>query len=146
MGRGREGHATGTAPTKYMGSEHNRDREKGTLEIVQPRCIQNTIERFGITKPSPIAASRSLDLRHVNDVENVMDAKFRELMGSLMELSNQTRPDVSDAVRAIMRFSHYSKEIHANAARNLKYFNSLTFLSAAFRRERKWRVWSWSSS
>lgn len=113
---------------------------------MQTQFIQNTIERFGITKPSPIAASRSLDLRHVNDVENVMDAKIRELMGSLMELSNQTRPDVSDAVRAIVRFSDYPKEIYAEAASNVEYFNSLGYLSAAFRREGKWRMWSWSSS
>ena len=39
--------------TWYMGSEYERDREKGTLEISQTQFIRNVVERFGITKPAP---------------------------------------------------------------------------------------------
>ena len=53
--------------TWYLGSEYKRDREKVTLEISQTRFIRNIVERFGITKTSPIPASPSLDLRHVSE-------------------------------------------------------------------------------
>ena len=53
--------------TCYMGSEYKRDREKGTLEILQTQFIRNVVDRFGITKTSPIPASPSLDLRYVSD-------------------------------------------------------------------------------
>ena len=52
--------------TWYMGSECKRDREKGFLEISQTQFVRNVVERFGI-KNSPIAASPSLDLRHVSN-------------------------------------------------------------------------------
>ena len=52
--------------TWYMGSEYRRDREKGTLEISQTQFIRNVVDRFGITKTSPIPASPSLDLRYVS--------------------------------------------------------------------------------
>ena len=79
--------------TWYMGSEHKRDREKGTLEISQTHLIGNVVESFGIPKTSPITASPSLDLRYVSDEEPVVDANFREIVGSLMWITNQTRPD-----------------------------------------------------
>ena len=64
-----------------MGSEYRRDREKGALEISQIQFIRNVVDRFGITKTSPIPASPSLDLRYVSDEEPVVDAKFREIVG-----------------------------------------------------------------
>ena len=66
------------------GSEYRRDREKGTLEISQTQFIRNVVDRFGITKTSPIPASPSLDLRYVSDEEPVVDASYREMVRSLM--------------------------------------------------------------
>ena len=80
-----------------MGSEHKRDREKGTLEISQTHFIGNVVESFGIPKTSPITASPSLDLRYVSDEEPVVDTNFREIVGSLMWIANQTKPDISNA-------------------------------------------------
>ena len=42
--------------TWYMGSECRRDREKGTLKISQTQLIRKVVDRFGITKTSPIPA------------------------------------------------------------------------------------------
>ena len=53
--------------TWYMGSENKRDREKGTPGISQIQFIGNAVERFGVTKTSPIPASPSFYLRHVSD-------------------------------------------------------------------------------
>ena len=102
-----------------MSSEYRRDREKGTLEISQTQFIRNVVDCFGITKTSPIPASPSLDLRYVSDEEPVVDANFREIVGSLMWIANQTRRDISNAVRANARFSHNPKEVHAKAARKI---------------------------
>ena len=124
--------------TWYMGSEYRRDREKGTLEISQTQFIRNVVDRFGITKTSPIPASPSLDLRYVSDEEPVVDANFREIVGSLMWIANQTRPDISNAVRAIARFSHNPKEVHVKAARKvLEYLSATAHLGLTFRKESK---------
>ena len=84
--------------TRYMGSEYKRDREKGTLEISQTQFIGIVVERFGITKTSPIPASPSLDLRHVSDEDPAVDARYREMVGSLIWIAIQTKPDVANAV------------------------------------------------
>ena len=60
--------------TWHMGSEDKRDREKGTLEVSQTQVIRNVDERFGITKPSPIPTSLSLDFRHGSDKDLTVDA------------------------------------------------------------------------
>ena len=122
--------------TWYVGSEYRRDREKGTLEMSQTQFIRNVVDRFGITKTSPIPASPSLDLRYVSDEEHVVDANFREIVGSLMWITNQLRPDISNAVRAIARFSRDSKEVLVKAARNVfEYLTAPAPLGLTFRKE-----------
>ena len=51
-------------------------------------------------------ATPSLDLKHVSDEEIVVDVPFREIVGSLMWIATQTWPDIGNAVRAVVRFSH----------------------------------------
>ena len=65
----------------YMCSEYRRNREKGTLEISQTQFIRNVVDRFGITKTSPIPALPSLDLTYVSDEEHVADANSLKLWG-----------------------------------------------------------------
>ena len=89
--------------TWFMGIEYKRDREKGTLEISQTRFIRNVVERFGITKTSSIPASPSLDLRHVSNEKPAADANYREMVGSLIWITNSTRQDIVNAVRAVAR-------------------------------------------
>ena len=122
-----------------MGSEYRRDREKGTLVISQTQFIRSVVDRFGITKTSPIPASPSLDLRYVSDEKLVVDAFFRDTVGSLMWIVNQTRPDISNAVRAIARFSHDPKVVHVKAAREvLEYLSATAHLGLTFRKGSKW--------
>ena len=68
----------------YMGSKYERDREKGTLEISQTQFIRSVLNRFDVSKSSPIPGTPSLDLRHVSDEVTVVDVPFREIVGSLM--------------------------------------------------------------
>ena len=41
----------------------------------------------------------------------MVDASSGEMVGSLMWIANQTRPDISNAVRAVARFSHDPQEV-----------------------------------
>ena len=41
---------------------------------------------------------------------------FRELVGCLMWLDNQTRPDIANAVRAVARYTNSPREIHCKTA------------------------------
>ena len=96
---------------QYLGSEYKRDREKVTLEISQIQVIRSVLNRFYVSKSSPVPAAPSLDPRPLSE-ETVEDVPFCEIVGSLMWIANQTRPDVVNAVPAIARFSHDPKANH----------------------------------
>ena len=126
----------------YMGSEYRTYREKRTLEISQTYFVRNVADHFGITKTSLIPASPSLDPRYVSDEEPAVDANFREIMGSLRWIAHQTRPVISNAVRAIAPFSHDPKEVRVKAARDiLGYLSATAHLGLTSRRQKvSWRM------
>ena len=109
---------------------------KVTLEISQTRFIRSVLNRFEVSKPNPILATPSIDLRHESEEETVLDVPFREIVGSLIWIANQTRPDIANAVRAIAPFSHNPEPIHCKAVQKiLEYLNSTSDLGLTFRRE-----------
>ena len=57
-----------------------------------------------------------MDLRHVSEEAPVVDAIYGDVVGSLMLIANQTRLDVANAIRAVVRFSHDPEEVHVKAA------------------------------
>ena len=114
------------------------------MEISQTQFIQSVLNRFGVSKSSPIPTTHSLDLRHVSEEETVVDVPFREIVGSLVRIANQTRPDIANEVRAIARnevraiarFSYDPKPIHYKAAQKiLEYLNDTSDLGLTFRRD-----------
>ena len=120
----------------YMVSVYKRDRKKGALEISRTQFIRSVLNRFDISKSSPIPATPSLDLRHVIDDKTVVDVSFREIVGSLTWIANQTRPDIDNAVRAIARFSHDPKSLRYEVApKILEYQNVTSDLGLTFRRD-----------
>ena len=117
----------------YMGSECKRDRGKGSLEISQTQFIQRVLNRFRVSKSSPIPATPSLDLTHVSEKETVVDVRFREIVGSLMWIANQTRLDIANAVTAVARVSHDPEPIHYKAEQKiLEYLNATLYLGLTF--------------
>ena len=68
----------------YMGSQYKKDQEKGASEISQTQFIRSVLNRFDVSKSSPIPGTPSLDRRHVREDETVVDVPSREIVGSLM--------------------------------------------------------------
>ena len=57
-----------------------------------------------------------LRLDDFDPTEPDVDKPFRSLVGHLMWLANQTRPDILNAVRTVARYSHAPKLVHWQAA------------------------------
>ena len=51
---------------------------------------------------------------------------FRSLVGHLVWLANQTRPDTLNAVRAVARYSHAPKFVHWKAALHILMYVRFT--------------------
>ena len=69
--------------------------------------------------------------------EEATDFPFRELVGSLMWLVTQTRPDIANAVRAVARYCASPKQVHWDAAMGiLGYAKRTSYLHGCFISER----------
>ena len=86
----------------FLGCEFIRDRVAGTIEISQESYIRSVLERFNICRTSSTPASLANDNRSLKEDEGAGDVPFREVVGSLMWIASQTRPDISNAVRAVV--------------------------------------------
>ena len=63
------------------------------------------------------------------------DWPFCEVVGSLMWLANQTRPDISNAVRAVARYARAPKSVHWGTALSiLKYLKTTSDLDITYQR------------
>lgn len=119
----------------HMGSEVRRDREEGTSEISQSAFITDVIDRFHVYKTSSIPASPSVYIKGMEEEESVEGVPFREVVGSLMWIANQTRPYIADAVRAMKHFSHDPKKARWQAAcRMLDYLRGTADLGLTYSR------------
>ncbi|CAB1098486.1 unnamed protein product [Ectocarpus sp. CCAP 1310/34] len=103
----------------FLGCAFVRDREAGTIEMSQESYIRSVLERFNVCRTSSIPASLANDYRSVMEDEGAGGVPFREVVGSLMWIANQTRPDISNAVRAVARHSREPKRSHWKAAQRI---------------------------
>ena len=121
--------------TWYMGCSFERNGLNGTLKITQETFASSLVEKFGISKESSIPASPSVELLPRGEDEPQTTEPYREAVGSLMWLANTTRPDLSQAVRAVARHSHDPGISHWKAVvKILSYVASTTDLGLTYRR------------
>ena len=118
----------------HMGVEYKGDKEKKVIELSQTSYIRSVLERFDISRSSSLPAAPSVNLRPVKDDNDAKNVPFREVVGCLMWIANQTRPDIANAVRAVARHSHDPKEIHWKAAQKiLQYLRATADLGLIYR-------------
>ena len=89
----------------YAGCRFSRDFDSGTITISQQIVAENIVEKFGVTRSKETPMVVGLRLDDFDPTEPDVDEPFRSLVGHLMWLANQTRPDILNAVRAVARYS-----------------------------------------
>lgn len=96
----------------YLGCAFERDRKGGVIRTSQRAFIESVVSRYGVDAVSNLPASQSIDLGPRRDDEPVCDKPVRATVGSLIWLSGMTRPDIANAVRAVVRQAHDPAERH----------------------------------
>ena len=101
----------------YSGCFYERDWEKRMLIISQQTFAEQLASEYGVeygkSVPLPVGAKRAKF--DINEAPGGWP--FRALVGSLMMwLATQTRPDNSNAVRAVARYCSAPKYVHWRAA------------------------------
>ena len=114
------------------------------MAISQQSFAETTAPRFDVNSSRMTLLTAGLRLEEFDVTEPDGDGPFRELVGCLMWLANQTRPDISNAVRAVARYTCSPKEKHWTAAIGILGYVSCTIDSGiTFQRgnglaERQW--------
>ena len=98
--------------TWYTGCAFKRNWELGTLEITQKAFVERMLNRFGVNSSSDIPVTPGVELCPREEGEPKGDWPHTEAVGSVMWLSTMTRPDISNAVRAVARHSHNPTDRH----------------------------------
>ena len=100
----------------YSGCFYERDWEKGVLKISHQTFAEQLADEYGIEFGKRIPPPAGTKLAKFDKDEAPGNWPFRELVGSLMRLSTQTRPDISNAIRAVARYCASPKLVHWRAA------------------------------
>ncbi|CAB1119976.1 unnamed protein product [Ectocarpus sp. CCAP 1310/34] len=100
----------------YAGIRFSRDFAQGTITLSQQTYATNMVAKFGVTRNKETPMAVGVKLEEFDACEPDVEEPFRSLVGHLMWLANQTRPDILNAVRAVARYSYAPKSVHWKAA------------------------------
>jgi hypothetical protein len=111
----------------YLGIQYDVLAD-GSINMTQPGPIKKIITTAGMDrcnpKDNPVtqqALGSNPDGAAMTDPWN-----YRSLVGMLLYLSGNTRPDIQFAVSQVARFSHVPKQTHANAVKRIIQYLSHT--------------------
>ena len=107
--------------TDFLGIKFKKDDVKGTLTLTQKGLIQKIKDATGMsesnynwTPASQVALGTDPDGPAMNETWS-----YRSIVGMLLYLSTNTRPDISFAVSQVARFCHNPKRSHASAIKTI---------------------------
>ena len=110
----------------YAGCRFSRDAVLGTVTMSQQAVAEKIVATFGVTQNKETPMVAGLKLEQFDADEPDVKEPFRSLVGHLMWLANQTRPDILSAVRAVARYSHAPKRLHWQAAMHVLMYVRFT--------------------
>ncbi|CAB1104743.1 unnamed protein product [Ectocarpus sp. CCAP 1310/34] len=111
-----------------------KERERA-VEDSQQRFAEALAAEYGIEWGQSVPLPVSLKLSDFDVNKASADVPFRELVGSLMWLATQTRPDTANAVRAVARYCASPKMVHGKAALGiLGYVRRTSWMGITFER------------
>ena len=96
--------------TWYDGCGIERNVELCTIKLSQEAYVESLMRRFDVHSTTNIPTSPGADLGPKREEEPGGGWPVREAVGSLLWLSTMTRPDITNAVRAVARYAHEPTE------------------------------------
>ena len=105
--------------TEFLGIKLTKHQD-GTIELTQVGLIDKILEAAGMTDCNPNRVPASGPLGSDPDGEPMDESwNYRSIVGMLLYLSTNTRPDISFAVSQVCRFSADPKQSHATAVKTI---------------------------
>lgn len=115
------------ATSFLLGIHIERDRQLRSISLSQRQYIIDVLERFQLGSISsvstPIAEgaklSKSMSPKTQEELTQMKDKPYAQLLGALMYLASATRPDISYAVSVLARFMANPGQAHWTALKHL---------------------------
>ena len=113
--------------SEYLGISYEK-KSDGTLELTQKGLIKKIISAVGLEKCKPNWTPASTECLGLDPTGAPMsdDWLYASVVGMLLYLSSNTRPDICFAVSQVARFSHSPRQSHASAVKTIVRYLSGT--------------------
>ena len=112
----------------YLGIKFHRNPKNNTITMTQPGLIKKVVEATGMTLCSPNKTPTSQTALG-SDPEGPPikeNWKYSSVVGMLLYLSTNTRPDIAFAVSQVAWFTSNPKQSHASAVKMIIRYLSAT--------------------
>lgn len=108
--------------TNFLGMEVKWDRAAGTASLANPRHIQDLLLEYKLQDCNPVKTPMAQGVEFGSSDALPKGHRYAELVGSLLYLANQTRPEIAFAVgRLARRMSQSTEGDWALSKRFLRY-------------------------
>ena len=115
--------------SEFLGIKFEEDTSAGTITLTQKGLINKIIAATGLEDCNPNwtpAASTALGI-DPDGLPMCEKWSYPSIVGMLLYLSTNTRPDISFAVSQVARFNHNPKQSHAQAVKMIVRYLSRTW-------------------
>ena len=119
--------------TEYLGIQYEKD-DDGNIIMKQEGLINKIITASNMKDCNPVMTPATKEaLAKDEDGKAMTDEwNYRSIVGMLLYLSNNTRPDITFAVSQVARFCFSPKESHAMAVKKIiRYLYHFLFVLSA---------------
>jgi hypothetical protein len=119
------------------------------IKIHQRNYIRELVTKFKLedSRVFNTPMETGLHLRKCQDDSEIVDKPYASLIGSLLYLSNCTRPDITFAVNRLSSYNAKPTEQHwKSAKRVLKYLKNTEELGITYTASDKWEICGYSDS
>ena len=106
--------------TEYLGIKYHKNDDESIM-MTQEGLIQKIIEATGMEECNPNLTPTTREALGINPEGEPMEDSwnYRSIIGMMLYLTTNTRPDISYAVSQVARFSHCPKKSHASAVKTI---------------------------
>lgn len=94
-------------------------RGEGCIQLDQAEYTGNILNKFNMQDSHPMATPMELGISFNDEGELPDDTPYQEAVGSLLYISQITRPDIAYAVGVVSRFNHNPKLCHWKAVKRI---------------------------
>ena len=114
-------------PKQLLGLNISRDRAAGKIWLDQNSYVSKVIKKYGMEDCKPTSTpydpsnklSRDMMPQNEEEAKEMKNVPYREAVGSLLYVSQGTRPDIAYAVSSVSRYMQNPGRIHWTAVKRI---------------------------